>query len=258
MMKYLSLFLFLLTTSAAYAQVGSYRNDLAVGFNAGYQLNNISFVPKVPQSMLGGLNFGFTTRYISEKYFNMICGVQLEINYAQSGWKENILSMDDEPCYIADPSNPANGQPQAYQRTINYLQIPLLAHLGFGRESSGGKFFINLGPQFGYCLGESTKTNFAIEDVAKTEPDRVSGVIAQDTMPVHNKFDYGITVGAGLELSVKNIGHFLFEARYYYGLGNIYPDSKADYFARSNHNDIVFKATYLFDVQRTRSKKSKK
>ena len=36
---------------------------------------------------------------------------------------------------------------------------------------------------------------------------------------------------------------------YYYGLGNIYGDSKRDYFARSNHSNIVVKLAWLFDIR---------
>ena len=72
-------------------------------------------------------------------------------------------------------------------------------------------------------------------------------------MAVEHKFDYGITAGVGMEYSIPKVGHIQLEARYYYGLGNIYKDSKADFFSRSNHNSIVFKLTYLFDIIRTRN-----
>lgn len=82
--------------------------------------------------------------------------------------------------------------------------------------------------------------------------DRVSTVVAQDTMAVENKFDYGIAVGAGMEYTVPKVGHFLIEARYYYGLGNIYGDSKRDYFGSSNFGNIIIKAAYLFDITKTK------
>ena len=31
---------------------------------------------------------GLTARYISEKYFAMICGAQVELNISQRGWDE--------------------------------------------------------------------------------------------------------------------------------------------------------------------------
>lgn len=82
--------------------------------------------------------------------------------------------------------------------------------------------------------------------------DRVSTVVAQDTMAVENKFDYGIAVGAGMEYTVPKVGHFLVEARYYYGLGNIYGDSKRDYFGSSNFGNIIIKVAYLFDITKTK------
>lgn len=249
---YLLALILIVCISQTFAQIGSFRNDFAIGVNGGYQLNNIAFVPKVPQSMHGGINYGITARYVCEKYFNAICAIQIEANIAETGWKEKILDINDQQCIINETNEPAE-----YSRTIKYLQIPFLAHLGFGREVSGGKFFLNVGPQFGLKLSEKTTTNFTVDKAFDTTPSRVSQVVAQDTMAVENNFDYGITAGVGVEFSMRNAGHFLLEARYYYGLGNIFGNTKADYFARSNHNAIVLKGTYLFDIIRTRNCKRK-
>ena len=64
-----------------------------------------------------------------------------------------------------------------------------------------------------------------------------------------NKFDYGITGGAGLELRTK-AGNFLVEGRYYYALSDFYKSTKKDYFSRSAHGTIVAKITYLFDLKK--------
>ena len=42
----------------------------------------------------------------------------------------------------------------------------------------------------------------------------------------------------------------MLEARYYYGLGNIYGSSKRDYFSKSNIGNIVIKATWLVDLSK--------
>ena len=76
-------------------------------------------------------------------------------------------------------------------------------------------------------------------------------------MAIQNKFDYGIAVGAGIEFSLPKMGHLMLEGRYYYGLGNIFKNSKSDYFGKSNYGQIVIKATYLFDIVRTRNPKIK-
>ena len=112
-----------LWATVATAQVGEYRTDFALGLNGGYVMSNMAFVPKVPQTMLGGMTFGVTARYTCEKYFKSICAVVAEINYAQIGWKEDILTMEDEPVPLhTDPS-----QSLFYSRKVNYVQVPLLA-----------------------------------------------------------------------------------------------------------------------------------
>ena len=229
------------------AQIGEHRNDFAIGVNAGYTMSNIGFTPKVTQTNLGGMTGGVSFRYVCEKYFSTVCSIYGEVNYTQMGWKERILDANDQPVV-----NAVTGLPEQYSRTLNYIQVPIFAHLAWGRERKGIQFFFQAGPQFGYLIGESTKTNFALSDM--NLDDRSNKVYAQDTMPVENKFDYGIAVGMGLEVSINRVGHFLLEGRYYYGLGNIYGDSKRDFFSKSNNNSIVVKLSYLFDLTRTKNK----
>ncbi len=231
----------------ASAQIGKYRNDMSIGVNGGYILSNVGFTPKVNQTFHGGMTGGLSFRYVCEKYFSTICAIQGEVNYAQIGWKENILDINDAPVI-----NPVTGVAEEYSRTINYIQVPVFAHLGWGREDKGFQFFFQAGPQVGFYLSESTKSTFDIDDANMS--DRVNSTIAQDTMAVENKFDYGIAAGLGLEYSHPKIGHFQLEARYYYGLGNIYGDSKKDYFGKSNFNNIMVKLTYLFDIVRTKKR----
>lgn len=239
--------LFSLLSLPMNAQVGEHRNDFAIGINGGYVLTNIGFVPSVSQGFHGGLTGGLSLRYVCEKYFNTICSVQAELNYTQMGWKERILDRDDQPVI-----NAATGLAEEYSRTINYFQLPVFAHLAWGREQRGAQFFFQAGPQFGYYLSESTKSNFEWHE--RNMRDRVNPVCAQDTMAVEHKFDYGIAAGIGLEYSVPKVGHFQLEARYYYGLGNIYGDTKRDYFAKSNLGSIIFKLAWLFDLSRTKFK----
>lgn len=235
--------LFLLLPLAVFAQIGEHRNTLSVGVNGGYNMTTVRFTPKVVQKQKGGMVGGIAMRYTVEKYFSTIASVAAEINYGQMGWSEDIRDIKDRPVI-----NTVTGLPEEYSRTINYIQIPLLAHLAWGRETRGVNFFVNAGPQFGIYLSESTDTNFAWE--SRNMADRANTIVAQGTMPVENKFDYGIAAGAGIEYSHPKVGHFLLEARYYYGLGNIYGDSKRDFFGSSNFGTISVKMAYLFDVMR--------
>ena len=253
-MKYLlPLGLLALLPFTAEAQVGDYRTDLAIGGSAGYVMSNVGFVPDVPQGQLGGFTAGLTVRYTCEKYFSSVCSIVGEVNVTQTGWKEDILDANNDPVYYADDVNKES--PLFYERKMTYLQIPFMARLGWGRERKGLQAFFQAGPQIGVYLSESTKTNIMIGH--GTANQRASQVVAQDTLAVQNKFDYGIAAGGGVELSIPKLGHFILEGRYYYGLGNIFKNSKSDYFGKPNYGQIVIKATYLFDIIRTRNPKIK-
>lgn len=245
MMRKIVFILFIITVMPLCAQIGEHRSNLSIGASGGYVMSKVGFNPEVPQNYKTGFTGGMTLRYVCEKYFKSICAIQVELNYVRSGWKEKILDINDNAVI-----NPTTGVAEAYERTINYLQMPVLARMGWGREEKGIQFFFQAGPQIGLCLGESTKKNFDLTNYNST--DRTSSIVAQDTMDVENKLDYGITGGIGIEYSHPKIGHFILEGRYYYGLGDLYGNSKRDYFGRSNVENIVVKLTYLFDISKTK------
>lgn len=221
-----------LTTATVQAQIGERRNDLAVGINVDYTMNRMSFDPSIKQTWKNGVGGGITVRYTCEKYFKTLCAIQAEINYAKLGWKEVIETSAD-----------------TYERDMHYIQLPILARLGWGYERKGAMAFLVAGPQLGYCLSEtSRKGGDFSEETLSLRPNQV---IQQYDMPVEHKFDYGITAGMGLECNTK-VGHFQLEGRYYFALSDIYGNGKKDVFARSAHGTIVVKASYLFDVIRTK------
>ena len=210
------------------AQLGEVRNNLSVGINGGLNMSQVAFSPSIKQANKNGMVFGLTGRYMSEKYFNMLCGIQVELNYSQRGWNEKI----------------EDGTENTYSRTMNYLEVPLLAHLAFGKDEidNGVQFFLNMGPQFAFFLNE--KENMS----DNWDPSyRPNGVVQQYGKTVENKLDYGIVAGGGLELSTK-VGHFLLEGRYYLGLSDFYKSTKKDEFGRSGHSFIGVRLTYLYDL----------
>ena len=215
-------------TLPAMAQLGDERSIFSIGVNGGMNMSQVDFSPRIKQNSKNGMSAGVTFRYICEKYFSMLCAIQTEVNYSQRGWNEKI----------------EDGSENTYTRQMNYVEVPLLAHLAFGKDSrtNGLRFFVNLGPQFSYFLSETEN----MSDNWDTSM-RPNGVIYQYGKPTENKFEYGIVGGAGMELST-NFGHFLLEGRYYYGLSDFYKNSKKDEFGRSAHSYIGIRLTYLFDV----------
>lgn len=245
MRRFLYILLAAMLPNALSAQIGDHRDDFSVGINGGLSLTNVGFVPKINQSYQPGQNIGVSFRYVCEKYFATICSIYAEMNYSHMGWRENILDINSQPVH-----NGVTGEDDKYDRILNYIQLPVMAHLAWGQEQKGFNFFFEAGPQFGYLLKEKTVTNFTLENGNFT--DRANKTTAQYSMPVENKFDYGICAGFGAEYSLPSIGHFLLSGRYYYGLGNIYGSTKRDYFAKSNQSAIEVKLSYLIDLKKSK------
>jgi len=212
------------------AQVGSMRHNLAMGVSGGADMSFIDFSPRVKQSLQPGINGGLVFRYTTERYFSMLCAAQLEVNFTQRGWNELI---DD-------------GTGNTYNRTTSYVEVPFLAHLSFGSEGRGAQFFLNAGPAVGWFLSETEHYGYTAEqpwDVSS----RANHVTAQYGKAVERPFEYGIAGGLGVEL-LTAIGHFTLEGRYFFGLSDIYGNSKADPFGRSANNTISARLAYLIDL----------
>lgn len=210
------------------AQLQEQRRNFALGVNGGVNLSSVSFQPTIKQNTMIGPAMGITARYISEKYFKMICGVQMEVNYSQRGWSEKI----------------EDGTDNTYKRAMNYIEIPLLAHLAFGKdEGHGARFIVNLGPQVSFLLSEKETKGGNWDPSDRYVSNSTYGKMAE------NKFDYGLVGGMGVELRT-GIGNFVLEGRYYFGLSDFYGNSKSDPYSRSAHSYIGGRLTYLFDISR--------
>lgn len=211
---------------AAKAQT-HYIPHVWVGGHAGMTMSEMSFSPSVRQSMVQGMTAGLSFRYAEERHVGLIA----ELNISQRGWKEDF-----------------EGAPFSYSRRLTYMEIPVLTHIFFGSPKFKG--FFNLGPVVGYMIGDNIKSDF---DYA--HPDQVPGFpltnrsTEQMAMEIKNKFDYGITAGAGCEFVVKRRHAFTLEARYYFGLGNIYPSSKKDTFSASRGTSIMVTLGYMFRLK---------
>lgn len=203
-----------LVSLLSFPQIGELKNNLSVGANAGALYNTVDFNPTVDQSGYFGYFFGGTLRYISEKYMGLFCGLQFEMNFVDKGWNEEA-------------------EKGGFKRSMSYLEVPFLAHMAYGNKSVRG--FLNLGPQFSFLLDERNIVTVNNSDAYN------------HSHWADNRFDYGIMGGLGMEVRSK-AGNFLLEARYYFGLSDIYRNGKTDYYGRSAHSTISLKLSYLFDI----------
>lgn len=222
--------LFALVILPARAQLGDSRHVLTVGASAGADASFVDFSPTIKQTVQPGMTGGLVLRYTSERYFSMFCAAQLEVNLTQRGWNELI----------------EDGTNNTYSCTTNYIEVPFLAHLSWGKESRGAQVFFNAGPAFGWYLGNNEHYGFTDEEPWNVHY-RPNGVVEQYGKAVENPLEYGIAGGLGVELKTA-LGNFTLEGRYFFGLSDMYGNSKADDFGRSANNTITLKLAYLVDL----------
>lgn len=194
------------------AQYTFTKPELDLGINQGVSmLNRVEFSPTVEQSFNVHYSGGITARYIIQKNF----GIQAELNYTQRGWSEK------------------NDNGNKFERRLDYLELPFVSHIRFGKNHF--RFFINMGPKIRYLIHQQA-----------TEAWPNGGV--QQTKAIDHAFDYSLFGGLGIELRYDKVGCFLFEARYDYGLGNIFTSSAGDDFKFSNNTAILLSIAYLYNV----------
>lgn len=229
MVKYVISFLigfFFIITSVVAQEKYTPEWNFGVGFGPTFSTLSIvhnSTNRSVDTKNIQQFSYGFAVRYISEKNLGLIA----ELNYSQQGWKEDF------------------GETSTTQKDIhklNYLEVPLLTHIYFGNKI---RFFVNLGPKFGYLLSESEE----MSDVTLNGSTDSSGSIVENQYgkKVERKFDYGIMAGLGVEFRSK-IGYFSLEGRYTLGLGDIYKAKKEDPFSRSANRVIEARLTYYTKI----------
>ncbi len=203
-----------------------YESNIALGVKGGIDLSRVNFTPSVRQGFLLGGNAGFSFRYIEERHFGLIA----ECNFAQRGWSEDFEEL-----------------PFKYSRSVNYIEIPLLAHIYFGRR---GKFFFNAGPEISFLIGESTKTNFDVDKISVLpEFPYDSRINYQYYLKASGKVDFGICAGIGGEFNLNKRNSIYLEGRFYYGLGNVLKSGRTENFRGSNSMSIMISAGYWFRVK---------
>ncbi|MDE5881295.1 MAG: PorT family protein [Muribaculaceae bacterium] len=203
-----------------------YSSNVAIGVKGGMDFSEVFFNPNVRQKLALGITGGVMFRYIEEDHFGLIA----ELNFAQRGWSENF-----------------EGAPYHYTRTTNYVELPLLAHIFFGRR---GRFFFNAGPQVGLFLGDNVNANFDPKEMA-TLPDfpYKNRMNEQMLLKVTQKMDYGISAGLGGEFNLNKRNSLSLEARFYFGLGNIFSAKRTDTYSASNQWSIMATIGYWLRIK---------
>ena len=229
--KWIAIIILLLSTSilAEAQQGGKFKTQFKFGVSGGAVFSEVDFAPKIALSTTQGISAGISAKFISERHL----GVLAELNYTQRGWTEDFSD------------NPDLNPDHSYNRTLNYIELPLLTHIYFGDKV---RFIINIGPQISYMIGDKGYMNNAlsnyIDGELEKDPNRPIGIQYKS---IDNKFDYGLIGGLGIEFNTP-VGSFDLQGRYYFGLGDSFDNtrSSSSNFSRSAHRYFGGKLTYYF------------
>lgn len=204
-----------LACSAVSAQKRLRQPEIYLGAHAGAMASTVYFSPSVagmnvlqsPLSVNGGLVF----RYAGHR----VCAIQVEANYMQRGWREKGENVD-------------------YRRQLDYIEVPLLMHLYFGKQHF--RAFVNVGPQLGYCIRDV--------QLGTSNPH-----YKYQYAEVEKPFDWGAAAGAGVYYRTNKIGLFQLEARFNYSLGGVFKVSKMNHFEAANHMNLSLNLAYLWEFK---------
>ncbi len=248
MQKIFFSFLWVLLPTLLFSQYRrDFEQEVDLGITGGANFSKVSFLPNMPNRMnqLGNQSFtpnyrmGVVCRYISQNHF----GLQIETNYVKAGWEESFID-DSGSWFIYDSENDISEDVHGMMlsRDISYLEVPLLAHIYFGKRKF--RFFVNLGPILNVVLDYGDLQKSGVEEelyslVLKSDDPRLSDN--------YQTVGYGITGGLGFNFILGKM-HLLLEGRYMYGFSDLYSNNKADVFQRSNNQLFNVTMSLMFPV----------
>lgn len=234
--KLLLLWLFGVSTASAQARK-NFLQEVSVGAFGGVNMSQVRFLHNSTaySTMIGdqslfnkrGGTFGVSARYISQDHF----GVIFDLSYTSKGYREIFRPRNGEDVRLVGLKEKRvdfNGVD--LDRTISYLDIPILAHIYFGSKS---RFYVNIGPQMSFKLSEKDKSiiNETQKEILTMADPRINQSIATD------KVDFALHAALGYDLHLEKVSAML-ELRWAYGVHDLYPHSKADWFQRSNTQNL--------------------
>lgn len=232
----LSLLMAILACESAVAQQRIYPRRLDFGVIGGMNMSSYAFAPKLNQGQTYGYTAGLAVRYTEESLF----GLQAELCITERGYKDDL---DDE---LKDAG-------YSFDRKLTYIELPVMAHIFF-RIGRRNQICIDAGPKIGFYLSDKINSNMpeGYDEGVYKRPNGGGTIILNDyrylhhTLPIEKKFDYGLQFGLGYEFRFSREVSAQLMGRYYYGLGNLWPDKKTDHYEGSSNNGIQVTLTLWY------------
>lgn len=189
--------------------------EFQFGAIGGANLSSYTLSPAVTQDKSVGYTGGLGVRYVEEKYFALQC----ELLLTRRGMKDRY---DNYPQYH-------------FERQLTYIEFPAMAHVYFNLKKRS-EISLDAGMKLGYYLADATSGNLD-SDFDAIAASSTHGY-EHHTLAVDQKVDYGIQAGLGYEFKLNKQLSLQIQGRYYFGLGDIFPSTKADTFETSSNQSI--------------------
>jgi hypothetical protein len=142
-----------------------------------------------------GYTGGLVIQYFAESNF----ALQIEGIYVQKGWRE----------IFAPPTENRVRDSLFYQVTLNYVELPIMAHGYIGKKNV--RIFLDGGLYLSYLLSHDIRREVSITDEQITYHMRMQNA---------NRLDLGIRGAGGFEVATK-AGTFQLGVHLDYGLGSV-------------------------------------
>ncbi|MEN8156722.1 MAG: porin family protein [Bacteroidota bacterium] len=202
---------------AAYSQTVN-DPEVRFGVKLGGNVATVNFDSTVNQALNPGFVGGLSFQHLNHKNL----GIQLEVNYFQGGWKENIDSVNN------------------YQRRLHYLQVPFMTHARIGQGKT--RMLLNFGPYFSVLLSDQKKINFSPEFPEQHYYRR----------DMDNIMEFGFCLGVGVSANT-GIGLFQLEGRANYSLTNTFNRPPETVFITSNNLSAEVALSYFIEAAKLKS-----
>ncbi|MDY6800939.1 MAG: porin family protein [Bacteroidota bacterium] len=212
MKKHFIILLLLFVSTSPFAQNKDFEPVAQFGIRQGINYSSVLFSPGINQGIKLGYTGGFVFKYSNEKNL----ALQIELNFSQKGWLEDLDTL-----------------PNSYQRNLDYIELPFLTHIYFGKRNV--KFYVNIGPSVGYLINDQIKSEINNELYNREYYE----------LEIDNKFDFNVLAGLGLIIDTE-IGSFQTGFRYAMTLTDIFKYTSDSIFENSQNQVIAFSLTYYF------------
>ena len=223
----------------------NFEQEVAVGVSGGVNMsqvrflhNNTSFTSMIgDQSLFNqrGMTAGVNALYIAQEHF----GVVLECNLTKKGWCEQFRARNGQTERLVGKDEvDFNGVD--LQRNLTYIDIPLLAHIYFGRKA---RAYVDFGPEFSILTKEEDKT--VVTDLQRQTLTMADPRVNPDIET--SKYDLSLCAAVGFDLHLEKV-HPMLEIRWNYGTHDLYQVGKKELLQRASTQNLAVVLKFMVPV----------